>query len=232
MVLVLTAAWLYAVVVLTAHADIYSWTDENGVNHCTNYAPPKHAKLLIKTPEIPYDEEADNRRRENDRLEMARQELAEREAFLLQEQQAAERRLAEANAKADAALWEADRILQEAEAAAQDTNYRRSNGYTYGYYPYYRYGYYPRYPYKHHYRKPLHHYKYKKYKHKKYKYKKHHYAYPYRRHYKYGYQPLLKYHFKGTHQRHGFRRHPGPSRGRGVSHRSRAAAFRGRHGRY
>src|SRR5210317_1220654 len=129
MILMLLAVWAYGFVALTARADIYSWTDENGVNHFTNYSPPKQAKLLIKTPEIPYDEDADNQRRENDQLEVARQELAERETFLLQEQQAAERRIAEANARADAALLEADRILQEAETAAEDSSYDRSNGY-------------------------------------------------------------------------------------------------------
>ena len=214
MILMLLAVWVYGFVALTARADIYSWTDENGVNHFTNYSPPKQAKLLIKTPEIPYDEDADNQRRENDQLEVARQELAEREAFLLQEQQAAERRIAEANARADAALWEADRILQEAETAAEDSSYDRSNGYTYGYFPYNRYGYSPGFHHKRPYRKFGHHYK------------KQHYTYPHRRHYKYGYEPRQKYIFKGSQPRHG------PSRNPRASHYSRAAAFRGKHGRF
>jgi hypothetical protein len=220
MILVLLAVWVYGFVALTARADIYSWTDENGVNHFTNYAPPKQAKLLMKTPEIPFDEEADNQRRENDRLEAARQELAEREAFLLQEQQAAERRLAEANARADAALWEADRILQEAETAAEDANYDRSNGYAYGDSPFYRFGYSPGYHYERYYRKKNHHYK------------KRHYAYPHRRHYKYGYQPRKKYIFKGSQRKHSVQPYHGSSRSRGVSHQSRTAAFRGKHGRF
>ena len=33
-------------------ADIYEWTDENGVKHFTNYAPPDDATLLIKTEEV------------------------------------------------------------------------------------------------------------------------------------------------------------------------------------
>jgi hypothetical protein len=212
MILVLMAVWVYGFVALSARADIYSWTDENGVNHFTNYSPPKHAKLLMKTPEIPYDEEADNQRRENDRLEVARQELAEREAFLLQEQQAAERRIAEANARADAALREADRILQETETAAEDANYDRSNGYVYGYgyYPYYRYGYRPGYRHKGHYRKYGSSY-----------YKKHPYKYRHGRPYKHHYRKSPKHHFN--------RRHTA-FRSRGLSHRSRAAAFRGRHG--
>jgi hypothetical protein len=192
------------------------------VNHFTNYAPPKHAKLLMKTPEIPYDEEADNRRQETDRLEVARQELAEREAFLLQQQQEAERRLAEANARADAALREADQILQDAEAAAEDANYDRngSYAYSYGYYPYYRHGYGSGYYHKGYYRKYGH------------NYKKHHYKYRHGRHYKYGYRNGHKYNFKSQHRKPGFRRHGGISRSRGFSHHSRAAAFRGRHGRF
>ena len=214
MILVLMAVWVYGFVALTARADIYSWTDENGVNHFTNYAPPKHAKLLMKTPEIPYDEEADNQRRETDRLEIARQELAEREAFLLQEQQAAERRIAAANARADAALWKADQILQEAEAAADDANYDRSNGYAYGYgyYPYYRYGYRPGYHHKSHYRKYGGKY-----------YKKHPYKYRHGRPYKHDYRKRPKHHFNRRHS---------AGRSRGLSHRSRTAAFRGRHGRF
>ena len=223
-ILVLMAVWVYGFVALTARADIYSWTDKNGVNHFTNYAPPKQAKLLIKTPEIPYDEEADNQRRETDRLEVARQELAEREAFLLQEQRAAERRIAEANAKADTALWEADRILQEAEAAAEDSNYDHSNGYVYGYgyYPSYRYSrdsryirdyrysHYPGYYHKNYYRGGRHH-------------KKHHSKYRDGR--------PNQHHYQKSPKRHSNRRHT-TSRSRGVSHRSRAAAFRGKHGRF
>jgi hypothetical protein len=210
--LVLTALWFSGFAALTARADIYSWTDENGVNHFTNYAPPKHAKLLIKTPEIPYDEEADNQRQEADRLEVARQELADREAFLLQEQQAAERRLAEANAKADAALREADEILREAETAAEDANYDRSNSYAYGYYPYYRHGYRSGYYHKGYYRK----YGGSYYKKRPYKYRN-------GRQYKHRYRPSHKNRFN--------RRHTAFGR-RGLSHQSRAAAFRGRHGRY
>ena len=198
--LVLTALWFSGFAALTARADIYSWTDENGVNHFTNYAPPKHAKLLIKTPEISYDEEADNQRQEADRLEVARQELADREAFLLQEQQAAERRLAEANAKADAALREADEILREAETAAEDANYDRSNSYAYGYY---HKGYYRKYGGSY--------------------YKKRPYKYRNGRQYKHRYRPSHKNRFN--------RRHTAFGR-RGLSHQSRAAAFRGRHGRY
>jgi len=158
-------------IIPAASADIYSWTDENGVRHFTNQAPPEHAELLIKSPEISHDEEAHQRRLEEDRLELARQELAERKALLLQQQLEAERRLAAANARAEAALQRAEQILQEAEAAAEAYEDDRGSSYGY-YYPYYRIGH--RKHYKSHYRhKGL--------------YRKHHDNY--RRHpYKYGYK--------------------------------------------
>jgi hypothetical protein len=216
MILILMAVWVYGFMALTARADIYSWTDENGVTHFTNYAPPKHAKLLMKTPEIPYDEEADNQRREIDRLEVARQELAEREAFLLQEQQAAERRIAEANARADAALGEADRILQEAEAAAEDENYGRSNGYaySYGFYPYHRFNYHRRVirddPWRHYYRYT---------------------RFPGHYHRFVGRGGPKKHDYHKRPKGHVNRRYM-TSRSRHLSHQSRTALFRGRHGRY
>jgi hypothetical protein len=99
----------------------------------------------MKTPEIPYDETADDQRREIDRLEIARQELADREARLLQQQLEAERRIAEANSRAEETLRRADKILEEAEAAAENTDYDSSGRYASGYYPYYPYGYGPGY---------------------------------------------------------------------------------------
>ena len=70
---------------LAGATEIYRWTDENGVKHITNYAPPEQAEVLMRTPEIPYDAEADRQRQEAERRErMAREklELAEKEARL------------------------------------------------------------------------------------------------------------------------------------------------------
>jgi hypothetical protein len=231
-----TAALLLAFIgfagfmVPAASADIYSWTDENGVRHFTNQSPPKHAELLIKSPEISHDEEAHQRRLEEDRLALARQELEEREAFLLQQQREAERRLAAANARAEAALQQADLILQEAEATAEtyDSDRWGSIGF---YYPYYRIG----------------HRKYyiSQYRHKKL-YREH--PYKYRHHsYAYGYNKLKRYSSKhGLYNNHrlkgkdhnryygspSFRSHHSLTQGRYTSHRARSAAFRGRHGRF
>ena len=37
----------------TASADIYSWVDENGITHFTNYSPPPGSKMVVKDIPIP-----------------------------------------------------------------------------------------------------------------------------------------------------------------------------------
>ena len=204
-VLILAIFGFLSLAVSTASADIYAWTDENGVRHFTNHLPPKQATLFMKTPEIPYDEEVDNQRSETDRLAVARQELAEREAFLLEQQQAAERRIEAANARADEALREAERILQDAQAASENANYSSSSSFGFGYYyPYYRY-------------KPHHHKKdHMRFDHKLYR-KRHPVKHPL--HDRFQRKNSLGSHYYITGGRYG-------------SHRDRVAAFRGRHGLY
>jgi hypothetical protein len=209
-ILMLAALGFAGFATLEANADIYSWTDENGVRYFTNYAPPKEAKLLMKTPEIVYDEEADSQRREKEELEVARQELAEREAFLQEQQQAAERRIAEADARTEAALREADRILQDAEAAAEDANNDNSSSYADGYYyPYYGY----RYPRKIHYYDSYYYY-YGGLHHKRQLYK---------------HKPTL---YKRFVRKFSVDRLPNASRGLVQSHQQRVTTFRGQHGLY
>jgi hypothetical protein len=207
MMMTLAAFWFAGAVVSTAGADIYAWTDENGVKHFTNNAPPKQATLFMKTPEIPHDEEADKQRSEMDRLAVARQELAEREAFLQEQQLAAERRIAAANARADEALREADRILQDAQAASEGTNYRSSSSYGIGFlYPYY--GYRSRYYHKDH----------KRFDGDRYRKKnlnKHFAKHPLHNRYQ---------------RKDGIRSLYPLTGGRYSTHRSRTAIFRGRHG--
>jgi hypothetical protein len=209
----------------TANADIYEWTDENGVKHFTNYAPPKQAKVLMKTPEIPYDEEADKQRGEIERLEIARQELAERESRLLQQQQEAEQRIAASNRRAQQALQDAEAALEEAEASAENNEYRRSTGSYYGYYPYSGYGYSGRY-YRGYYRKDggIYYYERRNFKHTYRDNDRYH------RHYtkkhldgRYSSNYTNRQHYKGYHR--GFK----PQR---PSHRARVQFFRMRHGRF
>ena len=134
------------------YADIYEWTDENGVRHFTNYAPPAAAKILIKTEEVPYDEAADRERIEAERqlqLELDRLEVAEKEAELERLAAEAERKAAEADRYSEEVRRQADRYLQEAKS---DRYYYR----TYGYFGYYRPPHYYLKPYKRHYFKRNH----------------------------------------------------------------------------
>lgn len=105
------------IVAPTSFADIFEWTDENGVKHYSNYAPAANARVLMKTKEEPYDEEADRARMETERqerLELARLELARRQAELELREAEAEQKLAAAERLAEEALREADDYLDEA----------------------------------------------------------------------------------------------------------------------
>jgi len=118
-------------------ADIYVWTDEHGVKHFANYAPPAEAEILMQTEELPYDEQADKERidaERQERLIAAWQDIAQKEAQLAEMQQAAERRIEEADQKTQEALDHAEWLLNE----AQENNTRSFNwGYIYsGYHPY------------------------------------------------------------------------------------------------
>ena len=130
---------VYFFIASSSFADIYEWTDANGVKYFTNYAPPDNAKLLMKTEAVPYDEAADIERMETeqqDQLELERQEIAEREAEL-------ERKVAEAERRLAALDRQAERIEREAEEwsdESADDAYIDSGYGSYGYYPgYYTY---------------------------------------------------------------------------------------------
>jgi hypothetical protein len=116
------------------HADIYEWTDENGVKHFTNYSPPADATILIKTEEVPYDEEADRARMEAERqraLELARLEIAEKEAEI-------ERRLAEAEQKAAEAERYSAKVREKADDYLEEAKSNRRHYSSYGTLRFYR----------------------------------------------------------------------------------------------
>ena len=121
----------------TVDADIYTWIDENGVRHFSNFAPPANAEVIMKTEELPYDEQADQQRmaaERQERIVAAWQELADKEAELLDRQRAAEQEIEAANVRAQEALREAEALLNEAE---ERYNSYSGRGYVYyGYYPY------------------------------------------------------------------------------------------------
>ena len=126
-----------------AGADIYMWTDENGIKHITNTIPPAGAEILMQTEEIPYDEAADKERKASEQLEKAiatRQEILDLEARLLEMQRDANRRVETANQKARDALEYAEYWKR----AAQENYYGYSGT---------RIRYVRPYPYVHHYKK-------------------------------------------------------------------------------
>jgi len=121
------------------YADIYEWTDEDGVKHFTNYAPAAEAKIMMKTEEMPYDEAADRARLEADReeqLELTRLELAERKAELERREAENEQRLAEAGRQAEETLREAEEILNDARNDGYDYGNFRYSNFSRGFYPY------------------------------------------------------------------------------------------------
>lgn len=133
----LLAAAMLCCFYTTVSADIYMWTDENGVKHIGNSVPPAGAEILMQTAEIPYDEKADKERIEAEQLEkmiVARQEIADREAQLLEMQQVAEQRIEEANRKAQDALQYAEYLMtaaQENYDGFSNSRYRYSGPFLY-----------------------------------------------------------------------------------------------------
>ncbi len=69
MLITVASAWI---LIGTAQADIYSWTDANGVIHFTNYAPPPQAEYYMqehKFTEAPESEPADSVAERKDALQ-------------------------------------------------------------------------------------------------------------------------------------------------------------------
>jgi len=126
-------------VAASLYADIYEWTDEDGVKHYTNYAPAPEAKIMMKTEELPYDEAADRARQEAEReeqLELTRIELAERKAELERREAETEQRLVEADRQVEETLREAEKILNEARNDRYDYGNFRYSNFSRGFYPY------------------------------------------------------------------------------------------------
>lgn len=76
------------------NAEIYSWTDEDGVKHYSN-APPDQENVKVEFKEYKYDEKADRRRSEdeNEELESLIKDIEHTDR---KEKAAAEKRAAEA----------------------------------------------------------------------------------------------------------------------------------------
>jgi len=92
-------------------ADIYRWTDANGVMHFSNEPPPAGVKVLDRTEESPYDADADRQR-----INEERRYRLEREKLELEERKA---ELAGREREAQLKLEEADRRMQQAQQQQQ-----------------------------------------------------------------------------------------------------------------
>ena len=139
-------------------ADIYTWTDENGVQHFTNVDPPKQAELMIKAANFTTDEKAaqeaiEARRLERQQLEL--EEVAQKQNLISMQQEAIQEQIDAANRRAqeaEEALKRCRKILDDAAGSNGDYNGYRDcadgvvvTGTPYGYDPCYEY--YPRYRY-------------------------------------------------------------------------------------
>jgi len=95
-------------------ADIYRWTDANGVMHFSNEPPPAGAKVLDKMEETPYDADADRQRIKEERsyrLEREKLELEERKAELAGREREAQLKLEEANRRMQPAQQQQQQAL-------------------------------------------------------------------------------------------------------------------------
>jgi len=95
-------------------ADIFSWTDENGVRHYSDN-PPGNSNEMKVTPEIPHDPETDQRNKE------AHQEMVKQVDADLQESEKREleERLKRTENKLEAAERKAEQALDEAQKARE-----------------------------------------------------------------------------------------------------------------
>ena len=102
-----TLLWIPA-----ASADIYSWTDENGVKHFGNQPPENAANVKIVFKEEPHDEKADQQRTEAQNRELTEliRDLEEEE-----QQQAAEKRKRAAEAEQNREPTQQERVEAERE---------------------------------------------------------------------------------------------------------------------
>lgn len=107
-----------------AYADIYTWTDEQGVKHYSNSPPPDESSAVERRSEVAHDAQSHQQRlAEDEASHRAYQEAEalrlreERQMDLLRQQQAAREVAAEAARRAEAAAQQAAEAARKAESA-------------------------------------------------------------------------------------------------------------------
>jgi hypothetical protein len=123
-------------------ADIYIWTDEDGVRHISNLNPPAHAKILLTTEEPVYDRAPPRAQEAADKeqaLQRAQARVREREAQLERQEAELEHRIEKTAQKTQEALRETEERLSAVEARYAQWKADRSYAFstiTYFYRPY------------------------------------------------------------------------------------------------
>lgn len=102
-----------------ALAQLYQWTNADGVRHFSNTPPPDGAAATVVADEVPYDPETDHQRRvQEDAL------LRERESAAMQKRlENAERDAEEARRQAETARRRANQLEKELEDQDEDRSY-------------------------------------------------------------------------------------------------------------
>lgn len=117
LLILLTLLWVFWAGPVSA--DIYRWTDANGVMHFSNDPPPAGTKVLDMIEETPYDADADRQRIKEERqyrLEREKLELDERKAELAGREREAQLKLEEANRRMQQAQQQALNAEREVDA--------------------------------------------------------------------------------------------------------------------
>jgi vacuolar-type H+-ATPase subunit I/STV1 len=123
---IFTTIFLICFSTSTPSANIYSWIDENGVTHFTNYSPPPEARIVVKDIEIPRNTDTEPET-EQDLIEAKIESNSQLEEGLEKAKalvEGLEDRLIEANRRADEALKKAEAEARDLENRLMEANQR------------------------------------------------------------------------------------------------------------
>lgn len=125
---ILSALFFISLWASMAYANIYSWTDENGVTHFTNYNPPAEARIVVKDVVIPRGEATEKEARANEepvgKPSESERDLEERGLDLERKLEGSLERAEDLVENLETRLIEANRRARQAEALARDVERR------------------------------------------------------------------------------------------------------------
>jgi len=125
---ILSALFFISLWGLMAYAHIYSWTDENGVTHFTNYSPPAEARIVVKDVVTPRGEATEKEARANEepvgKPSERERDLEERGLDLESKLEGSLERAEDLVENLETRLIEANQRARQAEALARDVERR------------------------------------------------------------------------------------------------------------